>query len=454
MKTTVLAALLLFLDGMPVAQAQTTTPAKANDYAASAARVARELAAGEFEAVVARFDTHMGKLLPRTKLSALWGQFVAKAGRFQKVTATQVEEKPGGYRVVAMTCAFEHAPRNGVQVTFDEAGRIAGLYFGPRPTEELKQWTAPGYAAPDRFEEVPVIVSAGPWHLPGTLTLPKQKGPFPAAVLIPGSPPVDQDETVGPNKVFKDLAWGLASRGVAVLRYTKRTCQLGAGLGGGMVSSFTVRDELSDDARAALALLAARKDIDHRHTYLIGHSLGGLVATQIAADDPRVSGIVLLGAPSTDLVTLLIERAEDSAPGGKPADPAAPSPAQSLKKLRGGEVAAGSTIEVLGSRAPASYFLELRHYEPGPATAKLKVPALVLFGGHDAQVPDKEVERWRKALAGKKDATLKTYPDVFHLFMPSAAKGKGDVPADWGRPAHVSAEVVGDIASWILAPGK
>jgi dienelactone hydrolase len=454
MKTTILAALLLFLDGMPVARAQTAAPAKATDYAASGASVVRELSAGEFEAVVARFDTHMGKLLPRTKLSGLWGQFVAKAGPFQKVTATAVEEKPGGYHLVAMTCAFEQAPQGDALVTFDEAGRISGLYFGPRPTEELKQWAAPGYAAPDRFEEVPVAVSNGPWHLPGTLTLPKQKGPFPAAVLIPGSPPVDQDETVGPNKVFKDLAWGLASRGVAVLRYTKRTCQFGAGLGGGMVSSFSVRDELSDDARAALALLAARKDVDHRHTFLVGHSLGGLVATQIAADDPRVSGVVLLGAPSADLVTLLIERAEDATPGGKPADPGVTSLAQSLKKLRGGEVAAGSIIEVFGSRAPACYFLELRHYEPGPATAKLKVPALVLFGGHDAQITERDVERWQKALAGKKDATLKTYPDLFHLFMPSAAKGKGDVPADWGRPAHVNAEVVGDIASWILGPGR
>jgi dienelactone hydrolase len=211
---------------------------------------------------------------------------------------------------------------------------------------------------------------------------------------------------------------------------------------------------VSDDARAALALLAGRRDIDHRHTYLVGHSLGGLAATQIAAADPRVSGVVLMGAPSADVVTLLLERAEAMASAGNPASPEAAGTAQALRKVHTGEAAEGSTVELFGARTPASYLLELRNYEPGPVTAKLKVPALVLLGGHDSQIPERDVGRWRKALAGKKDATLKLYPDLFHLFMPSTSKEKGDAPADWGRPAHVSQEVVVDIAAWIGAQGK
>jgi hypothetical protein len=34
---------------------------------------------------------------------------------------------------------------------------------------------------------------------------------------------MDRDESIGPNKAFKDLAWGLASRGLAVLRFDKVT---------------------------------------------------------------------------------------------------------------------------------------------------------------------------------------------------------------------------------------
>ena len=105
-----------------------------------------------------------------------------------------------------------------------------------------------------QLHEVPVTVEDGPWRLPGTMTLPNGKGPFPAVGLVPGSPPMDQDSTMGPNKIFKDLAWGLGSHGIAVLRYTKRTHQYGAGLAAAR-SSFTVREELNQDARAAIGLL-------------------------------------------------------------------------------------------------------------------------------------------------------------------------------------------------------
>src|SRR2546423_637796 len=78
------------------------------------------------------------------------------------------------------------------------------------------------------FGEKEVVIGAGgAWPLPGTLTLPKGDGPFPAVVLVHGSGPQDRDETIGPNKPFKDLAWGLATNGIAVLRYEKRTKEHG-----------------------------------------------------------------------------------------------------------------------------------------------------------------------------------------------------------------------------------
>src|SRR5437762_6888598 len=86
------------------------------------------------------------------------------------------------------------------------------------------------------------------------------QGPFPGVVLVHGSGPEDQDETIGPNKPFKDLAWGLASRGIAVLRYTKRTAQYGAKMR--LDSTFTVEEETLADARAALALAAAQPEVD------------------------------------------------------------------------------------------------------------------------------------------------------------------------------------------------
>ena len=79
----------------------------------------------------------------------------------------------------------------------------------------------PPYAAPKRFAEHEVVVGEGPLAVPGTLTMPRGTGPFPAAILLSGGGPFDRDGTAGPLKPLKDLAWGLASNGVASLRFDK-----------------------------------------------------------------------------------------------------------------------------------------------------------------------------------------------------------------------------------------
>src|SRR5690606_21699277 len=84
-------------------------------------------------------------------------------------------------------------------------------------------WQPPAYADPESLVEQEVTVGSGPWAVPGTVALPRGEGPFPAAVLLAGGGPFDRDGTAGPNKNLKDIAWGLASRGVAVLRFDKAT---------------------------------------------------------------------------------------------------------------------------------------------------------------------------------------------------------------------------------------
>ena len=422
------------------------------NYSEQVAQLMQDLTTGRFAAVEARFDSQMTKALPQEKLSALWKEFAGQVGSFERVVANEPTLEPGGYHVIAVTCVFERNREGDALVTFDKSGHIAGFYFGPQQTAIAKGWTPPSYAHPERFHEVPLLVNDGPWHLPSTLTVPNGTSPFPAVALIPGSPPVDQDETVGPNKVFKDLAWGLASRGIAVLRYTKRTHQFGAGLGGGQISSFSLRYELLDDARAAIAVLARRSDIDHRHTYLLGHSMGGIAVPKLAATDQQVAGTIVMGTPAGDLLTALITRTEDSGGEGEQSKQQTASMVATFRKLRDGAFIPGETVDLFGQTTLVSYWDGLRNFRPGAAIAKLKLPALILVGGHDAEVTPDDVDQWKRALVGREDDSIKFYPDVFHLFMPSSSTKKGqDSPDDWTRPAHVTPEVVGDTASWILS---
>ena len=88
--------------------------------------------------------------------------------------------------------------------------------------ESMSEWTQPPYADPGSFDEHEITVGVGDRAVPGTVTIPPG-GSSVGVVLLSGSGPFDRDETSGPNKPLKDLAWGLAGAGVAVLRFDKYT---------------------------------------------------------------------------------------------------------------------------------------------------------------------------------------------------------------------------------------
>ena len=447
----VLAALSSCFPACAQAPAQSPVPAEQTEDSVTAAqRIIHQLAAGEFSKVEALYDDRMSSALPPGKLAESWPNLIQQEGAFESIVDTQTI-RVQGLEVVKLACKFANATLDAT-IAFDPDGKIAGLGFRPHQETEAP-WNPPAYAKSATLTEEPLTLVNGQFELPGTLAMPKGDGPFPAVVLVPGSGPHDQDETIGPNKGFKDLALGLASRGIAVYRYTKRTEKYADKSTDDPVK-LTVDDEVISDARAAVAFIAKQHRINSQQVFLLGHSLGAYLAPRIATGDPQIAGIAILGANTKPIEQVIVEQIRYlSGKSTAPADESAKQLADvetAEKQIESPDLKPGDTVMLLGSRTYGAYWLDLRGYDPVKTASQLKIPILILQGGRDYQVTNANFDEWTKALSRRHNVTLKLLPDLNHLFMP----GEGvSTPAEYAKPNHVSEEVIDTVASWIL-PGE
>ncbi len=413
---------------------------------------------GDYNSAVALFDDQMLRALPADDLAAAWRQVTEQAGDYESEISRR-QESTGQYRAVVVTAHFARAALD-VRVVFDADRRIAGLFFQPpsAPSADPTTWQPPPYADADRVSEADVTVGEAPWALPGTLTTPAGVGRFPAVVLVHGSGPHDRDETIGPNKPFRDLALGLASRGIAVLAYDKRTFTYRSAMA--QAGDITVQEEVVADAALAVRLLRTTDGIDPDRVFVLGHSLGGTLAPRIARASDALAGLVIVAGAARPLEDLILEQhtylaqrdgtvtAQERAELDRVAEQVASIKDPALSSSTPAE-------ELLG--VPASYWLDLRGYDPAASAAELAQPILVLQGERDYQVTMADFALWSEALAGRGDVTLTAFPSLNHLMMDapprtSASPGASELggPEEYEVSGHVSRDVVEAIAAFVL----
>ena len=381
------------------------------------------------------------------QLAQLWQRVEAGAGPLRGVLEQRTSEQQG-YRIVDSITEFEteHA---AVRVVFDGEGRVSGLFV--LPVEQALPAAADASSAPPGVTEREVLVGGEPWSLPGTLVMPPGAGPFPGVVMVAGSGPQDRDETVGPNKPLRDLAWGLAARGIASLRYDKRTLVHRDRLVAGALE-ITVEEEVIADAAAAVELLAADQLIDVANVVLVGHSLGATLAPVIAERSGSVGGVVMLAPTARPLDRVIVAQLEYivSLPGHGVAQER-----QMLEQVRAAasEYRAGGTGATGGLLgAPFSYYRDLEARDAVGTLARSAVPALLLFGSRDYQVTGEDRVLWERALRGRPAPTeIRELPGLNHLF--SRPEGIDDAqpsaPEEYALVQRMSAAAIDAVADWV-----
>jgi pimeloyl-ACP methyl ester carboxylesterase len=355
--------------------------------------------------------------------------------------------------VAKVLVRFEHGELLAV-VSIDTRGLIGG--FRLKPTTDVPSlWKHPGYADPALFTEEDLTLEVDEVEVGATITVPRDGAAVAGVVFLAGSGPTDKDSTIGPNKPLKDLAWGLASRQIAVCRWDKPSSDDSDKISS---DTMTLAKEYIPYASAAIKQLHKKlgsgDDKAVVPIFILGHSLGGTVAPMLAATEPSIAGLVLLSAGGAKMYDSALRQICYLA--SIKHDP--PFATQELATafrtqvdmIKSTDFNLRTPIEDLPFGAPASYWLSIKEYDQVETAAKLDIPITVLQPGKDYQVTvEDDLEKWKEGLVGgKKDVVFKVYEELNHLLITDGSDSQ-PTPEDYSVAGHVDEKVVVDVCAWL-----
>ncbi|MDF9745374.1 alpha/beta hydrolase family protein [Natrinema salsiterrestre] len=368
------------------------------------------------------------------RLERLWLGYGAVGGDFEEIAETAVTE--GGSRTaVDLTLAFargDHACR--VIVDGDSRLRNVGI---------ADEYERPSYVDSGAVASEDLTLAVDGCSLSGTVATPADgEGGAPGVVLVHDSGPVTQNAARGGTQAFTDLAEGLATQGVATLRYDKRVpaCEVEP-------AEYTLDRVTVDDALVAIERLRGTDGVDPDRIVVVGHGFGGRAAPRIAARDGNLAGVVGLAAPARPYHELTLEQLEHKVSvGSHEWDDLSAVYEQwtdEIEPVRSGEY--GSDEMLLGK--PGAFWESLEAYDHLGTAAEIDAPLYFLQGKRDFQVSvGEDLERWQAELGDGSDATVETYDGLDHLFMPGE---KPSVEFAYFVRNNVAGDVIDDLAGWI-----
>jgi pimeloyl-ACP methyl ester carboxylesterase len=285
---------------------------------------------------------------------------------------------------------------------------------------------------------------AGTMSRPATSSAPR----LPAVVLVGGSGPTDRDSLVAGIPIFGQIADALANAGYIVVRYDKR----GIGQSGGRAEAATLTD-YADDVRAAVKLLADRKDVDPKRIAAVGHSEGGLVALMAAAKDKKIAGVGLIATPGTTYADVALAQQKRTLDRLTLTPEERQAKVDEQKKIHEA-VITGKGLELLPPTVRRSVdngeYQSLLVTDPAKVMSNVRQPLLIVQGGLDTQVEPGNADVLDALARKRKNAPaveVVKVPGVNHLLVPATS---GEV-SEYGdiKDKTVSSAVTEAIVTWL-----
>lgn len=339
------------------------------------------------------------------------------------------------------------------EIWADENGRLLHLSIPSQSLDVVRDDVASVAARQvpvSRPNDEQVRIPSNGFSLVGTVSKPltAATGPLPAVVLIGGSGPTDRDEMLFNIPVLGQVANALADAGFVTLRYDKR----GVGQSGGRLESATFAD-YTEDLRAAVKVLADRKDVDPKRIAVIGHSEGGAVALMAASRDKRIAAVGLIAANGVTGAELVLEQQQHALSRSTFSDAEKQQKVDLQKKIMQA-VITGKGWEQFSAAdrrlVDTPEFQSILTNDPSKVMPDVKQPILILQGELDTQVAPSNADRLAGLARARKNAPpvqVARVPGVNHLLVP-ATTGEVD---EYGSLADrtVSPAVTSAIANWL-----
>jgi len=415
---------------------------EAFDLQAQSDTACQALLTGDYARIISMLNETAAAQLSEDILSQTMSALSVQFGTFSAVSGAEYLAEQN---VSAYTLVFE----NGALLLsfgFDADGKIAALTLTPAAAPA----TPSERPLPEGVQEIPVtLYPDSDRSLKGTVLVPSNAGAdTPYVVFIHGSGPSDMDQTVGGNKMFRDIACDLAALGVGSIRYDKITYSHPELFTG----NITIDDEYLEPVSEAVRIL--KENVPSANIYALGHSLGGMLTPYLVRECGLSGGIALAGTPlplwqmSYDQNMMLIDAMPaDQQPALIAQVEAEREIALSLTGMTDEEAASISVFGINGL-----YQKSISHLDEAAIAEETGKPFLFVWGDKDVQVNQAAFDAWQETLSEAGPYTYITYPGLNHMFLPhQEGDSIANVQAAYARPASVAEYVSADIAAWISA---
>ncbi|MBN2723461.1 MAG: DUF3887 domain-containing protein [Deltaproteobacteria bacterium] len=426
------------------AKKKTVIPTR-RDMTSQSKNIVKLLLEKKYDDIYKNFDDSIKGMLSPAKLARGWEGLEKSIGEFKKIKGTSKEDR-GKFRKYTVHAVFAKTELD-FKIAWNMDEKITGFFMSPVSGKTISFKDA-SYVKGAAFKEKSLKINPGTkWELGGYLTATGVKN-VPVVILVHGSGPHDADETIGPNKVFRDLSYGLSSVGVDVLRYVKRTkahpgeCS--------KIKDINLMHETVDDAVSAFQLIKKMPEYRNSKVFIAGHSLGAfsipLIASKMDAD-----GYILLAGNSRPLEDLIIQQIKYISGFKKSLSPEEKKNIEKIEQqvslVKSPKLNSRTPSEDLPLGISATYWIFLNKYKPVELMKKVLKPVLILQGKRDYQVTYQEdFKLWKKELKGMKNIKFMAFDKLNHLFMPGEGKPS---PEEYMKPSHVSPLVIGVVAKFV-----